>query len=70
MYGFEYKPGNDGYITWVSENTRSWTVMQSGMGPDSVSGAGQRLVSQEPMVRHSLEQPSLYQKGADDEGFA
>ncbi|KAG8862814.1 hypothetical protein FRB96_000824 [Tulasnella sp. 330] len=49
VYGFEYKPGADGYITWISQGTKSWTIMQSGLGPDPVSGAGQRLVSQEPM---------------------
>ncbi|KAG8993545.1 hypothetical protein FRB94_010701 [Tulasnella sp. JGI-2019a] len=49
IYGFEYKPGADGYITWYSQGSKSWTIMQNGVGPDPVSGAGQRLISQEPM---------------------
>lgn len=49
QYGFEYKPGNDGYITWISDNKASWTVNAEAMAADSVSGASQRPVPQEPM---------------------
>ncbi|KAG8956785.1 hypothetical protein FRC04_000263 [Tulasnella sp. 424] len=49
QYGFEYKPGNDGYITWISDGKASWTVNADAMTADAVSGASQRPVSQEPM---------------------
>ncbi|KAG9044314.1 hypothetical protein FS837_008365 [Tulasnella sp. UAMH 9824] len=49
IYGFEYQPGADGFITWISEGVKSWTMMGAGVGPNSISGAGQRLVSEEPM---------------------
>jgi len=49
-YAFEYKPGfDDGYITWVSDGQLSWTLRNTGMGPDSATEIGQRLISQEPM---------------------
>ena len=25
VYGFEYQPGNDGYITWVNDGKKAWT---------------------------------------------
>ncbi|CCO28994.1 Beta-glucan synthesis-associated protein KRE6 AltName: Full=Killer toxin-resistance protein 6 [Rhizoctonia solani AG-1 IB] len=50
VYGFEYKPGYDGYITWVSDGLPSWTVRGAGMGPDPrVELTGGRPVPVEPM---------------------
>jgi hypothetical protein len=50
VYGFEYKPGYDGYITWVNDNKPSWTVRGAGMGPDErVELTGGRPVPVEPM---------------------
>lgn len=49
QYGFEYKPGNDGYITWISDGKASWTVNAEAMSADAVSGASQRPIPQEPM---------------------
>jgi beta-glucanase (GH16 family) len=49
VYGFEYAPGADGYITWVNDNKPAWTVRSSAVGPDPVAKIGQRVVSQEPM---------------------
>ncbi|KAG8960222.1 hypothetical protein FRC03_006878 [Tulasnella sp. 419] len=49
VYGFEYKPGNDGWITWISDGKKTWHMKAAGMGPDAISGASQRPVPQEPM---------------------
>lgn len=55
-YGFEYKPGNDGFITWISSGQASWTVKAAGLGPDAVTQIGQRPIPQEPM--YSEETPA------------
>ncbi|CAE6468714.1 unnamed protein product [Rhizoctonia solani] len=50
VYGFEYKPGYDGYITWVNDGQPSWTIRGAGMGPDPrVELTGGRPVPVEPM---------------------
>ncbi|KAG8701814.1 hypothetical protein FRC11_011880, partial [Ceratobasidium sp. 423] len=48
-YGFEYKPGTDGYIQWVNDGKMVWEVKAAGMGPDSKTLISQRPVPQEPM---------------------
>ncbi|CAE6456846.1 unnamed protein product [Rhizoctonia solani] len=48
-YGFEYKPGNDGYIQWVNDGKMVWEVKAAGMGADSKTMISQRPVPQEPM---------------------
>ncbi|PPQ64906.1 hypothetical protein CVT24_008246 [Panaeolus cyanescens] len=49
-YGFEYRPGFDeGYITWINDGRRSWTLYGPGMGPDPLSEIGARPVPMEPM---------------------
>ncbi|CAE6487052.1 unnamed protein product [Rhizoctonia solani] len=48
-YGFEYKPGTDGYIQWVNDGKLVWEIQAAGMGPDSKTLVGQRPVPQEPM---------------------
>lgn len=50
IYGFEYAPGADGFITWVSEGKASWTVNGPGLGPDPETEIGQRPIPQEPMA--------------------
>ncbi|KAF8683192.1 Glycoside hydrolase family 16 protein [Rhizoctonia solani] len=49
VYGFEYAPGNDGYITWVNDNKPAWTIRGAGMAADPVVEIGSRPVPQEPM---------------------
>ncbi|KDQ12074.1 glycoside hydrolase family 16 protein [Botryobasidium botryosum FD-172 SS1] len=49
VYGFEYKPGNDGYITWINNNKAMWTVHGAGLVGDPVVQISQRPVPQEPM---------------------
>ncbi|KAG8933412.1 hypothetical protein FRC01_009408 [Tulasnella sp. 417] len=48
-YGFDYKPGNDGFITWVYDDAPAWTVMATGLGPDLDTEIGQRPIPEEPM---------------------
>ncbi|KAH9982345.1 beta-glucan synthesis-associated [Lactifluus volemus] len=50
VYGFEYSPGTDNaYISWISGNKTSWTLLSAGMGADSTVEISQRPISQEPM---------------------
>lgn len=50
IYGFEYLPDRDnGYITWISDNKKAWTVRASAMGPNARAQVGQRIISEEPM---------------------
>ncbi|KAF8737204.1 Glycoside hydrolase family 16 protein, partial [Rhizoctonia solani] len=49
VYGFEYRPGNDGYILWTNDNEPAWKMYGAGMGPDDNVKIGQRPVPQEPM---------------------
>ncbi|KAG1767378.1 glycoside hydrolase family 16 protein [Suillus placidus] len=50
IYGFEYKPGFDaGYITWISSGEAVWTLQSAGLGPDTETEIGARIISQEPM---------------------
>ncbi|WVQ63753.1 uncharacterized protein L199_001906 [Kwoniella botswanensis] len=48
-YGFEYAPGADGYITWINNAKKAWTIRGAAMGPNDEAMVGQRLVSEEPM---------------------
>lgn len=49
-YGFEYAPGGtDGYISWLSNGKKAWTIHGSAMAPNAQTEIGQRLVSEEPM---------------------
>ena len=55
-YGFEYfsdlNNPQDGYITWYSNGQATWQMTAATLGPNPVSEVNQRLISQEPMVRH------------------
>jgi hypothetical protein len=54
-YGFEYKPGGDGYIQWISDATPAFELRAAGLGPDPRMEIGQRPVPEEPMVSpHSV----------------
>lgn len=49
LYGFEYAPGADGYITWVNDARKAWTIRGAAMGPNAEAEVGQRDVPKEPM---------------------
>lgn len=49
IYGFEYAPGNTGFITWVSDGAASWTTYATGLGPDNQTLISQRPIPEEPM---------------------
>lgn len=55
IYGFEYSPGADGFITWVSEGKASWTTMATGLGPDPLTEIGQRIIPAEPLYSKSID---------------
>jgi Beta-glucan synthesis-associated protein SKN1/KRE6/Sbg1 len=42
---------DDGYITWVNDAKKTWTLYASALAPDSATEIGQRLIPVEPMVR-------------------
>lgn len=53
-YGFEWwsNPNNrgEGFVTWVSNNDRTWTMTADTIGPDDTVQISQRIVPEEPMV--------------------
>ncbi|ORY70810.1 glycoside hydrolase family 16 protein [Leucosporidium creatinivorum] len=54
LYGWEANAdaangGKNGYITWVTDGKKAWTMDASAVGPNSKTGVDQRLVAQEPM---------------------
>ncbi|KAJ9480068.1 Beta-glucan synthesis-associated protein KRE6 [Pseudozyma hubeiensis] len=48
-YGFEYVPGPQGYIDWVSDSKRAWRVNAAALSGDPVSQISDRPIPQEPM---------------------
>ncbi|KAG8885362.1 hypothetical protein FRB97_001437 [Tulasnella sp. 331] len=48
-YGFEYQGGSDGWITWVSDDVPSWTLLSGAIGPNAASQISHRVISEEPM---------------------
>lgn len=54
IWGYEMNadPVNrdNGYITWVGRGQEAWTLRNSGIGPNSRIGIGQRLIPEEPMA--------------------
>ncbi|GAC93719.1 glycoside hydrolase [Pseudozyma hubeiensis SY62] len=48
-YGFEYVPGPQGYIDWVSDSKRAWRVNAAALSADPVSQISDRPIPQEPM---------------------
>ncbi|EJU00016.1 glycoside hydrolase family 16 protein [Dacryopinax primogenitus] len=49
VYGFEYEPGDSGYITWINNGQPAWTIYQAGMGPDDNVQIKSRNIPAEPM---------------------
>ncbi|KAL7417565.1 beta-glucan synthesis-associated [Mrakia frigida] len=49
LYGFEYAPGNDGHIHWVSDGKKAWSFRGAGMGPNAAAEVSARPVPMEPM---------------------
>lgn len=49
------KNRGDGYITWYSNDVKTWTVTSATTGPDTGAAIGQRLISEEPMVCEGLQ---------------
>jgi len=49
IYGYEYQPGLDGYITWVNNGVPSWSMGASAVGANSVTNISARPIPQEPM---------------------
>lgn len=49
-FGYEYTPGPAGHITWAMNETATWKLDHTAIGPNVAAGIGQRLVSEEPMV--------------------
>ncbi|SNX86107.1 related to KRE6 - beta-1,6-glucan synthetase [Melanopsichium pennsylvanicum] len=48
-YGFEYEPGLQGYIDWVSNGARAWRVNAAALEADPVSEISDRPIPEEPM---------------------
>ncbi|KAF8633820.1 hypothetical protein AX15_001232 [Amanita polypyramis BW_CC] len=48
-YGFEYKPGYDGQITWINDGASAWSLFGPGMGSDNRTEINGRPVPFEPM---------------------
>ncbi|KAF7362900.1 GH16 domain-containing protein [Mycena venus] len=50
VQGFEYVPGyDDAYITWITDNKRSWTLRGAGVGADEETGISARPITDEPL---------------------
>ncbi|KAK7058129.1 GH16 domain-containing protein [Favolaschia claudopus] len=50
VQAFEYVPGyDDGYITWVTDNKVSWTLMGAGVGKDDATQIAARPITDEPL---------------------
>lgn len=49
VYGFEYKAGYDGYIHWINNNERSWSLFSGALAADPRVNISRRPVPQEPM---------------------
>ena len=74
-YGVETWPGGagrpeEGFMTWQVGSRETWTLNAAAVGPNAETEIGQRLVSQEPMVRRrrsarGRQSPGLCGAGAD-----
>ena len=57
-YGYEWwsdpNHRDQGYITWFSQGTKTFTMEASAVGPDTTTDISQRLVPEEPMVTGSF----------------
>jgi len=48
-YGYEYQPGYNGYISWITNSKVAWTLDASGVGADDLTQISARPIPQEPM---------------------
>ncbi|UZJ56737.1 hypothetical protein CBS101457_006057 [Exobasidium rhododendri] len=48
-YGYEYQPGDDGYVQWVAAGEPSWKINAAFADPDPVSQIARRPFPMEPM---------------------
>jgi len=51
----QYLPGNDGFISWFSDDKHAWTYKAAGMGPNADAQVSMRPVPQEPMASSGLD---------------
>ena len=60
-YGYEWwsdpKNRDNGYITWMSQGNKAWTITPQTIGPDTTAEISQRLIPEEPMVCFRLQIP-------------
>ena len=47
-YGFEYEPGDSGYVLWNVGDTKTWRVHANSVGPNG--NVGQRMIPEEPLA--------------------
>ena len=54
VYGYEWwsNPSNrgEGFITWVANGQKTWTMTADTIGPDSTTQISERIVPEEPVV--------------------
>lgn len=48
IYGFEYEPGDEGWVQWNVGNTPTWKITADAIGPNG--NVGQRIMPEEPMA--------------------
>lgn len=49
VYGFEYRAGYDGYISWINDGKRSWDIRGHAMRANEDAMVSARAVAPEPM---------------------
>ena len=49
LFGVEYKPGMDGYVTWYSDGKPVWTMYPGAVSADKVANISARSVVEEPL---------------------
>ncbi|CED82799.1 Concanavalin A-like lectin/glucanase, subgroup [Phaffia rhodozyma] len=49
VYAFEYKTGDDGYISWFNDDKLAWTYKEGGFAANADLGIGNRPIPYEPM---------------------
>jgi beta-glucanase (GH16 family) len=47
-YGFEYKTGKEGFVTWYVGDTPTWSLYADSLGPNG--NVGRRTIPEEPMA--------------------
>ena len=48
-YSLEYKPGEDGYVSWTSAGNKTWEIHHGALDPDPRTEIGHRTFPKEPM---------------------